>query len=101
MTRHDRIMIIGFVSLGAPIVAIGAFMIFLFGWGGDDAKSPIGGMEESPNVRDEVGTRISGPKEATQEPGERMARFEGSLSAVVASVGPNATPDAPGGEAAH
>ena len=103
MTKHDRIMIVGFVSLGAPIVAIGAFIIFLFGLGGggDDAKSLIGGMEESPNVRDEVGTRISGPKEATQEPGERMARFEGSLSAVVASVGPNATPDAPGGEAAH
>ena len=58
-------------------------------------------MEESPNVHDEVGTRISGPKEATQEPRERMARFEGTLSAVMASVGPNETPDAPGGEAAR
>ena len=77
-------MIIGFVSLGALIVAIGAFTIFLFGWGGDNAKSPIGGMEESPNIRDEVGTRISGPKEATQELGERMARFEGTLSTVAA-----------------
>ena len=42
---------------------------------------------------------MSGLEEAMWELGERMARFEGSLSAVVALVGPNATPDAPDGEA--
>ena len=52
------------------------------------------------NVRiDGVETRMSGLEEAIRELGERMASFEGSLSAVVALVGPNAAPDAPDAEA--
>ena len=44
---------------------------------------------------------MSGLEEAIRELGERMARFEGTLSAVVALVRPNLTPDSPGGEAAR
>ena len=59
-------------------------------------------MVERLNDRiDGVETRMSGLEETIRELGERMARFEGSLSAVVALVGPNLTPDSPGGEAAR
>ena len=96
MTTHDRISIGGFVSLGALVVALGGLMFLQI----DDVDSLIGRVEERLNDRiDGVETRMSGLEEAMWELGERMARFEGSLSAVVALVGPNATPDAPDGEA--
>ena len=61
----------------------------------------IGRVEERLNDRiDGVETRMSGLEEAIRKLGERMARFEGSLSAVVALIGPNLTPDdSPDGEA--
>ena len=121
MTTHDRISIGGFVSLGALVVALGGLMFLQI----DDVDSRIGRVEERLNDRidgvedrlndriddvnvriddvnvriDGVETRMSGLEEAIRELGERMASFEGSLSAVVALVGPNAAPDAPDGEA--
>ena len=96
MTTHDRISIGGFVSLGALVVALGGLMFLQI----DDVDSLIGRVEERLNDRiDGVETRMSDLEEAMWELGERMARFEGRLSAVVALVGPNATPDAPDGEA--
>ena len=63
-------------------------------------NSRIGGVEERLNSRiDGVETRMSDLEEAMLALGERMARFEGTLSAVVALVGPNETPGNPDGEA--
>ena len=124
MSTHDRISIGGFVSLGALVVALSGLMLLQIGWLRDDVNSRIDGVEERLNDRidgveerlndridgvedrlnariDGVETRMSGLEEAMRELGERMARFEGTLSAVVALVGPNLTPDAPGGEAAR
>ena len=62
----------------------------------------IDGVEDRLNARiDGVETRMSGLEEAIRELGERMARFEGTLSAVVALVGLNEAPDSPDGEAAR
>ena len=112
MTTHDRISIGGFVSLGALVVALGGLMFLQI----DDVDSRIGRVEERLNDRiddvnvriddvnvriDGVETRMSGLEEAIRELGERMARFEGTLSAVVALVGLNEAPDSPGGEAAR
>ena len=41
MTTHDRISIGGFVSLGAPVVALGGLMFLQI----DDVDSRIGGCE--------------------------------------------------------
>ena len=113
MSTHDRISIGGFVSLGALVVALAGLMFLQIGWLRDDVNSRIDGVEERLNDRidgvedrlnariDGVETRMSGLEEAIRELGERMARFEGTLSAVVALIGPNATPNAPGGEAAR
>ena len=60
----------------------------------------IDGVEERLNSRiDGVETRMSDLEEAMRELGERMARFEGTLSAVVALVGLNEAPGDPDGEA--
>ena len=118
MSTHDRISIGGFVSLGALVVALAGLMFLQIGWLRDDVNSRIDGVEERLNDRidgveerlndriddvndriDGVETRMSGLEEAMRELGERMARFEGTLSAVVALVRPNEAPDAPGGEA--
>ena len=131
MSTHDRISIGGFVSLGALVVALAGLMFLQIGWLRDDVNSRIDGVEERLNDRidgveerlndridgvedrlnariddvnariDGVETRMSGLEEAIRELGERMARFEGSLSAVVALVGLNEAPDSPGGEAAR
>ena len=131
MSTHDRISIGGFVSLGALVVALSGLMLLQIGWLRDDVNSRIDGVEERLNDRidgveerlndridgvedrlnariddvnariDGVETRMSGLEEAIRELGERMARFEGTLSAVVALVGLNEAPDSPGGEAAR
>ena len=117
MSTHDRISIGGFVSLGALVVALSGLMLLQIGWLRDDVNSRIDGVEERLNDRidgveerlndriddvndriDGVETRMSGLEEAMRELGERMARFEGSLSAVVALIGPNETPDTPAGK---
>ena len=88
MTAQDRITIGGFVSLGALVVALGGLMFV-----------QIDGVEERLNSRiDEGETRMARLEEAVRELGERMARFEGTLSAVAALVGLNETPDEPGRE---
>ena len=89
MTAQDRISITGFVSIGALVVALGGLMFIRIDWLRDDINSRIDGVE----------TRMSDLEEAMRELGERMARFEGTLSAVVALVGLNETPDDPDGEA--
>ena len=88
MTAQDRIIIGGFVSLGALVVALGGLMFV-----------QIDGVEERLNSRiDEGEARMARLEEAVRELGERMARFEGTLSAVAALVGLNETPDEPGRE---
>ena len=63
-------------------------------------NSRIDGVEEGLNSRiDGVETRMSDLEEAMLVLGERMARFEGTLSAVVALVGLNEAPGDPDGEA--
>ena len=122
MTAQDRISITGFVSIGALVVALGGLMFIRIDWLRDDVNSRIDGVEERLNSRidgveerlntridgveerlnsriDGVETRMSDLEEAMRELGERMARFEGTLSAVVALVGLNETPDDPDGEA--
>ena len=74
MTAQDRIAVGGFVSPGAPVVAPGG-PVFV----------RIDRLEARPNSRIDEG-------------GTRMARFEGTLSAVAAPVGLNETPDEPGRE---
>ena len=102
MSTHDRISIGRFVSLGALVVALSGLMLLQIGWLRDDVNSRIDGVVERLNDRiDGVETRMSGLEETIRELGERMARFEGSLSAVVALVGPNLTPDSPDGQAAR
>ncbi len=69
-------------------------------------NSRIDGVEERLNSRidglnsriDEGEARMARLEEAVRELGERMARFEGTLSAVAALVGLNETPDEPGRE---
>ena len=88
MTAQDRIAVGGFVSPGAPVVAPGG-PVFV----------RIDRLEARPNSRIGEGeTRMARLEEAVREPGERMARFEGTLSAVAAPVGLNGTPDEPGRE---
>ena len=100
MTAQDRISITGFVSIGALVVALGGLMFIQMDWLRDDMNSRIDGVEERLNSRiDRVETRMSDLEEAVLALGERMARFEGTLSAVVALVGPNETPGNPDGEA--
>ena len=122
MTAQDRISITGFVSIGALVVALGGLMFIQIDWLRDDVNSRIDGVEERLNSRidgveerlntridgveerlnsriDGVETRMSDLEEAMRELGERMARFEGTLSAVVALVGLNEAPDDPDGEA--
>ena len=100
MTAQDRISITGFVSIGALVVALGGLMFIQIDWLRDDVNSRIDGVEERLNSRiDGVETRMSDLEEAMRELGERMARFEGTLSAVVALVGLNETPGDPDGEA--
>ena len=121
MTAQDRISITGFVSIGALVVALGGLMFIQMDWLRDDVNSRIDGVEERLNSRidgveerlnsridgveerlnsriDRVETRMSDLEEAVLALGERMARFEGTLSAVVALVGPNETPGNPDGE---
>ena len=74
MTAQDRITIGGFVSLGALVVALGSLMFI-----------QIDRVEARLNSRIDEGEA-------------RMARFEGTLSAVAALVGLNETPDEPGRE---
>ena len=111
MTAQDRISITGFVSIGALVVALGGLMFIQMDWLRDDMNSRIDGVEERLNSRidgveerlnsriDGVETRMSDLEAAVLALGERMARFEGTLSAVVALVGPNETPGNPDGEA--
>ena len=129
MTAQDRISITGFVTVGALVVALGGLTFVQIDWLRGDMNSRIGeldsridgveerlnsridgveerlnsridGVEERLNSRiDGVETRMSDLEEAMRELGERMARFEGTLSAVVALVGLNETPDDPDGEA--
>ena len=100
MTAQDRISITGFVSIGALVVALGGLMFIQIDWLRDDVNSRIDGVEERLNSRiDGVETRMSDLEEAMRELGERMARFEGTLSAVVALVGLNEAPDDPDEEA--
>ena len=129
MTAQDRISITGFVTVGALVVALGGLTFVQIDWLRGDMNSRIGelnsridgveerlnsridgveerlnsridGVEEGLNFRiDGVETRMSDLEEAMRELGERMARFEGTLSAVVALVGLNETPDDPDGEA--
>ena len=125
MTAQDRISITGFVSIGALVVALGGLTFVQIDWLRGDVNSRIGelnsrigelnsridgveerlnsridGVEERLNSRiDGVETRMSDLEEAMRELGERMARFEGTLSAVVALVGLNEAPDDPDGEA--
>ena len=111
MTAQDRISITGFVSIGALVVALGGLMFIRIDWLRDDVNSRIDGVEERLNSRidgveerlnsriDGVETRMSDLEEAMRELGERMARFEGTLSAVVALVGLNEAPGGPDGEA--
>ena len=100
MTAQDRISITGFVSIGALVVALGGLMFIRIDWLRDDVNSRIDGVEERLNSRiDGVETRMSDLEEAMRELGERMARFEGTLSAVVALVGLNEAPGDPDGEA--
>ena len=88
MTAQDRIAVGGFVSPGAPVVALGGLMFI-----------QIDGVEARLNSRiDEGEARMARLEEAVRELGERMARFEGTLSAVAALVGLNETPDEPGRE---
>ena len=62
-------------------------------------NSRIDGVEERLNSRIDGGeARMARLEEAVRELGERMARFEGTLSAVAALVGLNETPDEPGRE---
>ena len=121
MTAQDRISITGFVSIGALVVALGGLMFIQMDWLRDDVNSRIDGVEERLNSRidgveerlnsridgveerlnsriDRVETRMSDLEEAVLALGERMARFEGTLSAVVALVGLNETPGNPDGE---
>ena len=100
MTAQDRISITGFVTVGALVVALGGLMFIQIDWLRDDVNSRLDGVEERLNSRiDGVETRMSDLEEAMRELGERMARFEGTLSAVVALVGLNEAPDDPDGEA--
>ena len=129
MTAQDRISITGFVTVGALVVALGGLTFVQIDWLRGDMNSRIGelnsridgveerlnsridgveerlnsridGVEEGLNSRiDGVETRMSDLEEAMRELGERMARFEGTLSAVVALVGLNEAPDDPDGEA--
>ena len=122
MTAQDRISITGFVTVGALVVALGGLMFIQIDWLRDDVNSRIDGVEERLNSRidgveerlntridgveerlnsriDGVETRMSDLEEAMRELGERMARFEGTLSAVVALVGLNEAPGDPDGEA--
>ena len=107
MTAQDRISITGFVSIGALVVALGGLTFVQIDWLRGDMNSRIGelnsridGVEERLNSRiDKVETRMSDLEEAMRELGERMARFEGTLSAVVALVGLNETPGDSDGEA--
>ena len=128
MTAQDRITIGGFVSLGALVVALGGLMFIQIDGVEARLNSRIDGVEERLNSRidgveerlnsridegearlnsriddlnsriDEGETRMARLEEAVRELGERMARFEGTLSAVVALVGLNETPDEPGRE---
>ena len=129
MTAQDRISITGFVSIGALVIALGGLTFVQIDWLRGDMNSRIGelnsridgveerlnsridgveerlnsridGVEEGLNSRiDGVETRMSDLEEAMRELGERMARFEGTLSAVVALVGLNEAPGDPDGEA--
>ena len=129
MTAQDRISITGFVTVGALVVALGGLTFVQIDWLRGDMNSRIGelnsridgveerlnsridgveerlnsridGVEERLNSRiDGVETRMSDLEEAMLVLGERMARFEGTLSAVVALVGLNEAPDDPDGEA--
>ena len=122
MTAQDRISITGFVTVGALVVALGGLTFVQIDWLRDDVNSRIDGVEERLNSRidgveerlntridgveerlnsriDGVETRMSDLEEAMRELGERMARFEGTLSAVVALVGLNEAPNEPDGEA--
>ena len=118
MTAQDRISITGFVTVGALVVALGGLTFVQIDWLRGDVNSRIGelnsridgveerlnsridGVEERLNSRiDGVETRMSDLEEAMRELGERMARFEGTLSAVVALVGLNEAPGDPDGEA--
>ena len=128
MTAQDRITIGGFVSLGALVVALGGLMFIQIDGVEARLNSRIDGVEERLNSRidgveerlnsridegearlnsriddlnsriDEGEARMARLEEAVRELGERMARFEGTLSAVVALVGLNETPDEPGRE---
>ena len=116
MTAQDRIIIGGFVSLGALVVALGGLMFVQIDGVEARLNSRIDGVEERLNSRidgveerlnsridgveerlnsriDEGEARMARLEEAVRELGERMARFEGTLSAAVAPVGPNETPD--------
>ena len=94
MTVQDRITIGGFISLGALVVALGGLMFVQIDGVETRLNSRIDGVEERLNSRiDEGEARMARLEEAVRELGERMARFEGTLSAAVAPVGPNETPD--------
>ena len=111
MTAQDRISITGFVTVGALVVALGGLTFVQIDWLRGDVNSRIDGVEERLHSRidgveerlnsriDGVETRMSDLEEAVRELGERMARFEGTLSAVVALVGLTETPGDPDGEA--
>ena len=110
MTAQDRITIGGFISLGALVVALGGLMFVQIDGVEARLNSRIDGVEERLNSRidgveerlnsriDEGEARMARLEEAVRELGERMARFEGTLSAVAALVGLNETPDEPGRE---
>ena len=103
MTAQDRISITGFVTVGALVVALGGLTFVQIDWLRGDMNSRIGELNsrigELDSRIDGVETRMSDLEEAMRELGERMARFEGTLSAVVALVGLNETPGDPDGEA--
>ena len=106
MTVQDRITIGGFISLGALVVALGGLMFVQIDGVETRLNSRIDEGEARLNSRiddlnsriDEGEARMARLEEAVRELGERMARFEGTLSAVAALVGLNETPDEPGRE---